>query len=107
VIAFIQYGGTPASAGGFPMSAGLLLVTAGAAIVGLVTYKERRRLALAMLTVSGVTLSGWALLNVGTLWLPVLPSATISNVQRAGVALVLWAGFAVALAMGIKLVRNR
>jgi hypothetical protein len=107
VIAFIQYGGTPASAGGFPLSAGLLLVTAGAAIAGLVSYNERRRLALAALLAGGLALLGWALLNVGTLWLPVLPSATISNMQRAGVALVLWAGSAVALAMGIKLVRSR
>jgi hypothetical protein len=107
VIVLVQYSGTPASAAGLPISAGLLPVVAAAAIAGLVLRESRRRLALVLLSAGGVGLSVWALLNAGTLWLPVLPSAAASNLQRAGVALVLWAGIALAANAGVKLVRNR
>lgn len=106
-IVLVQYGGTPASAAAIPVSAGLVLVTIAAAIAGFFLRNSRQRSALALLGGGGVGLSVWSLLNAGTMWLPVLPSTTASNLQRAGVALVMWAGLAVALTAGVRLVRAR
>ncbi len=106
-IQLVQYSGTPSSVAGIPISAGLLLVVAAGALAGFVLRKRRQRLALVLVSAGGAGLLIWALFNAGTLWLPVLPSAAASNLQRAGVALVMWSGLAVTLTAGVKLVRDR
>jgi hypothetical protein len=107
LIALLQLGSTPAGARSLPLSILLLLVAVGAVVAAAVFWKRSPRRAQGLVGAGGLAVVIWAVLNAGMLWLPVLPSAVVANLQRAGVATVMWAGVAVAGIMGLQLVRTR
>lgn len=104
-IALLQLGGTPASARGVTLS---VVVPAVAGVVAAVAVVLRHRVSSrALLAGGGMLLVVWAFFNIGTLWLPVLPSAAMVELQRVGVAFVLWVSVAIVAITTLQLVRNR
>jgi len=94
VVDLAQNAGTPASARGFPFGAIFPVIALGAGAVAVAMRKRERVTSWAVL-IGALTLMAWAVMVREVLWLPVLPSPIPSGLERAAVALILWAGIGV------------
>jgi len=101
----IQVGGTPAAQRSLQATMLLPLLAVSLAVAA-VLWRGSSKWAV-VIAAGGLALVGWGLFNAGTMWLPVLPSEVIPNVQRAGVALVMWAGAALTLIAGFRVALRR
>lgn len=90
----VQNNGTPAAVRGFPTLVVIPLVALLAALAALV-MRTRPQIPARLTLLGGLSLVAWAVAAVEVLWLPMLPSAIPSQLERAGVAFVLWAGVGV------------
>lgn len=95
-ITIAQNNGTPASVRGFPVLMVIPLVALIAALFALM-YRNRSQMRARLTLLGGLSLLGWAIAVVDVLWLPMLPSSIPSELERGGVAFVLWAGIGVAV----------
>jgi len=90
----MQLSGTPPPVRTFPVAAAAPLLAVVLALIALVL--RRMSVARWLSLLCGLLLAVWAVANLGTLWLPVLPSSSWSDLQRVATSFVLWSGVAVA-----------
>ena len=99
--------GTPASARVIPFELIFSVIAVVCSGLMLVTRTTRRSTARWAGFVGGLVLLAWAIANLPTLWMPVLPSTMPSGLERAGVAFVLWAGIGISLSAVASILNTR
>lgn len=103
VLATIHFGATPATERSLQLAMFLPLVALVLVVGGVLVGRSNKRAVSIAAIGGGLALVTWGLANASTMWLPVLPSTTVPNLQRVGVALVMWVGATLAVVATLRL----
>lgn len=103
VIAVLQFRGTPGVLRGLPYGLILPALATALALLAVLWREKRSTIARLLLVGSGLSLLGWTVVNIGMLHLPVLPTDTLADLQRVGVAVVIWLAISVVVVGGFNL----
>ncbi len=106
-VGLAQMLGTPASARVVPFELIFSLIAVVCSGLMLVIRTTRPPTARWLAFVGGLSRLAWAIANLPTLWMPVLPSTMPSGLERAGVAFVLWASIGISLSAAATILNTR
>lgn len=96
-VSVVLISGTPAEVRDVPAALALAVASTAVGLVGVLAALARPRLSAAAAAIAAGCLAAWSATSMAALWLPVLPSASLSAGVRSGVAFVMWAAAGVML----------